>query len=215
MTTDIKILDLRFSWVFSFVLSPFDIRDLVDSFSKRGYTTPLEELPPVPFSGRLGGAGIIARKNGFEIYADTGRQIIGIKGVASFNEFNPIIQELRRILKEDFDIEISQNLRYCEVLARYRIGKENAIDEIRKVSIKNVPELKNLIGEYSLVGFRIGSRNTLPTQSNWFDIEVHPTWANPNKFFDVVIVYRNDSEDNVFTVAKNLEKVVLHVLEVI
>ena len=215
MTTDIKILDLRFSWVFSFVLSPFDLRDLVNSFSKRGYATPLGELPPVPFRGRLGGAGVIARKNGFEIYADTDRQIISIKGVVGFNEFNPIIQELKTILKEDFDIDVSQNLRYCEVLATFRVRKESAIDKIRRISVKDVSELKELVGEYCLIGFRIGSKDTLPTQSNWFDIEVHPTWTNPNKFFDINVVYRNELEDNVIRVAKNLEKIALHVLKVI
>ena len=215
MTTDIKILDLRFSWIFGFVLNPFDLRNLVDSLSKRGYNIPLRELPPVPFLGRLGGVGIIARKNGFEIYTNTDRQIITIKGVVSFTEFNPIIQELKGILKEDFDIEVSQNLRYCEVLAKLRIKREGAIDKIREVAVKDISELKELAGEYSLVGFRVGSKKTLPTQSNWFDIEVHPTWTNPNKSFDINIVYRNESEDGVIKFAKNIEKVALYVIEII
>ena len=211
---NVKITDLRFSWVFNFVLNPFDLRDLVDSFSRRAYITPTE-LPPVPFRVRVGGAGIIARKDKFEIYADTDRQIVGIRSSVSFSEFDPIIQEIKKILKEDFDIDISQNIQYCEVLASLKIEKENAINEIRKVSIKDIQQLRELVGEYSLVGFRIGSKISLPTQSNWFDIEVHPMWTNPNRFFSVNIVYRNESEDNVIRFARNLEKVGLYVLEII
>jgi len=213
MATDVKILDLRFSWVFNFVLNPFELRNLMDSLSKMGYI--LRELPLVPFWVGLGGAGVIARKDKFEIYTDIDRQIIGIKGTVNFNEFSPIIKELKTILKEDFDIDVSQSLRYCEVLATFRVKKSGAIDRIREVTVKDVPELKELVGEYSLVGFRIGSKDTLPTQSNWFDIEVIPMWTNPNKFLDVNIVYRNELEEYVTNVAKNLEKIVSHVLEVL
>jgi len=110
-------------------------------------------------------------------------------------------------------LKLSRELRFCEVLAIFRVKEEDAINKIRQMNIKEVPELKDLLGEYSLVGFRIGSKNTLPTQNNWFDIEVHPTWANPNKFFDIAIVYRNESEDNVISFAKKLEKVVLCILQ--
>ncbi len=210
----VKILNLGFSWVFNFILAPFDLGDLLRAFSRRGYEV-LMKLPPVPFGGKVGGAGVIARRNDFEIYVNTDRQIIGVRGAASFDELDPIVQNVKAILVSDFDVDFSQNLWYCEVLASLKVMGEDVIEKMRKVPIKDVPELREIIGEYGLVGFRIGSRGSLPTQSNWFDIEVHPEWANPTKFFTISIVYRNVSEENVILLARKLEEVALYLLRLI
>jgi len=214
VSLSVIVLDLMFSWVFNFVLIPFDLRGLLRSFRVRGYEV-VSGLPPVPFRGRLGGAGVIARKNEFEVYVDTDRQIIGVRRAISFDEFDPVIQDVRAILTEDFDVDVSQSLRYCEVLAALRVRGENVIDRIRRMPVGDVPELKRMVGEYGLIGFRIGSKDSLPTQSSWFDMEVHPEWTNPNKFFNINIVYRNPSEENVVAFARNLEKAALHLLKVI
>ncbi|ADC65350.1 hypothetical protein Ferp_1192 [Ferroglobus placidus DSM 10642] len=214
--TKIKFRELRLSWVFGYILETFDLRDLIESFSRRGYTTPTrEEVPLVPIRARLGGAGIIARKGEFDVYVDTSRQIIGVRCSADFSKLRPFYQEVRDILIEDFELDFTRDVRYCELSSEIRVKGKKVIDKIRNIPIKQIPELESIVGKYALVGFRIGSKEGYPTMSNWFEIEIHPVWTKPRNYYEVWVVYRNESEEKVLFFAENLESVVSSAIKIV
>lgn len=210
-----RFIDSRISWRFNFVLVPFDLRDLLTAFKKRNYRTPqLPEQFTLPLGARVGGSGIIATKNGFGIFVDTDKQVIGINGTTNFNELLKVYEEVKEILIKEFNIDFSNNLRFCELLSTIRIKSENAINKIRDISFVREPELEKILGEYRLIGFRIGAKENLPTQDDWFDIEVHPTWTNPNRFLEMKTVYRS-SEEKVLNFARNIEIIIPLIIKLI
>ena len=215
MKPEYKFIDSRISWRFDFVLVPFDLRDLLSVFKAKGYTTPqLPEQFTLPPGARIGGSGIIATKNGFGIFVDTDKQVIGVNSTVGFGKLLEIYDEVKEILSKEFNIDFSRQVRFCELLSTVRIKSDNAIDNIRNIPFKHEPELEKIVGEYGLVGFRIGSKINLPTQDQWFDIEVHPVWTDPNRFYEMRIVYRG-SEKNVLEIAKSVENIIPLIVKLI
>lgn len=212
----LKLQKFRISLVLNSFFFPLTSTEVFDSLRAREFDIG---HPPVPFptGPRVYVSGTVARKHDVIINIDNNRNLIGTQGVTIEETLN-IFSEVMDMLREDFFVNMDEELDYVELIAHYLIESDSNPFEV----IQNSTELKFkeefdeiLKTETSQYRFSIVPKGVLPSSRKWFEINVYPKLTMPTKAYWVEVIHRDKTHGTVTTFASNLNSTISSIIKTI
>jgi len=213
---ELKLQTFRISLVLKSFFFPLTSTEVFDSLKAREFEIA---RPPAPFptGPRIYMSGIVARKRKVLIDLDNNRNLVGVQG-DSIEETLQIFSEVMDILREDFFVNMNEELDYVELIAHYLIKSDRNPFEV----VQNSMELKFkdrfqqiLNTETSDYRFSIVPKGVLPSSRKWFEISISPKLTIPKKAYWVEVVFRDTNHNTVTTFASNLNSTISNIINTI
>ena len=195
----IDSLDLSFSIVTDHIFFPLDLRDVRPVLARNGFelshlTSPLPVRPI-----RVGGGGMIARKENFSVNMDFDRNIVGLSGKSS-ERIIEVFDELTKILKDEMRVDLASRARYYEMVSHYHvITNRKPSERFSRIceGMEIFEKIEKIMGfPVSSFGLRISPKGSDPDEVEWFDVAVEPDTPQPNKYY-CGIVFRSKEKEKV------------------
>jgi hypothetical protein len=190
---------VRMAVTLTSVIFPLDFVDLTQALKKNQYDVGID-LPMAGIGHRVGGAGVIAKKGGISVVADSERRFIGIDG-RSPKDVSSSFEELTQILKKELWVDVYAQSAFYEINMRLNVlAHTNPTKAITKFfeNLEGIQALESIIGEKtSLFTIRLVPKDKLPSGNEWFDIRLEPDVSRPERAMAVEIVYRKTSYKDV------------------
>jgi len=183
----------------SSLIFPIEFSDLTQALRSKQYDI-LVNLPPAGIGRRVGGTGIIAKKGGVSVVADSERRFVGVDGKSPKDALSSF-EQLTQILKDELWVDVHAQGTYYEVIMRLTVlSRGNPTAAIAKFynNLEGIKTLESIIGEPTcLFTIRLVPKDKLPGGSDWFDIRLEPDVSRPERAIVVEIVYRKTSYSHV------------------
>jgi len=119
------------------------------------------------------------------------------------------------MLREDFIVNLDEELDYVELIAHYLIKSERNPFEV----LQNSTELKfkekfRQILKIETSNYRISvvPKGVLPTSRKWFEISVSPKLTMPTRAYWVEVIFRDKNHTTVTTFASNLNATISRII---
>jgi len=210
-----KPLDVNYGIRLKTYLYPLAFHELADSLEKRGY----EISSSVPFprpSGRMTGAGEIARKGKTVVQIDTNAQILVVLDISIKSALDSF-DEITKMLIEDHDVNLNDFARFYRFNATYEYStKKQAYETIaRALNFPIFGNLEEIMGEKVWpFELRFGGAGSKVNSENWFDISVRPNVERNDSYF-IAVVYRNSDRTKTQNFVKSFEERVTKIIGLI
>jgi hypothetical protein len=212
---EVKPQTVRISMVLNSIFFPLTAKEAFDSFQTRQFDMG-QPKGTLPSGRRAYVSGTIARKGNVLVDVDNQRNLVGVQG-DSIKECLEVFEEIIVILKDDFDVNLEDDLNYAELIVQYLIPTEsNAFEALQKsVSFKS-NKLNGILGvETSIYSYSVVPKGVLPTSKKWFEISISPKLTIPTKAYWVEVVFRDINTKSVTAFTSKLNSTVYKILNVI
>ena len=212
----VKFDRLRFSVRLKHVVFPIELRELLDTLSKAGYSLNPKIISPLP-PVRISIVGPIATKADYivDVNSDMGVLAIEGKSEAVLTEFD----ELESLIKNKLNVDISEGVQFYEAFAYLTIFSEkNPIEKMGKIfeSIEETIKFSDVLGEdVSVFTVKFASKGKIPNQEEWFEFSIEPAPLRPINEYHAIIVYRGTNKLKVQKFVQELRNKTLKVVELI
>jgi len=193
---------------------------VTNSLEKRNYsiTLPPGPLPSAPPGGRIYVSGPIATKEGCNVVLDSDRKILISEGTSN-EKIIDILEDLTRIAKDDFFVDMDEEVDYLELTSELDILSD--ADPREKIEdffegIEAIKKFNEILGtKTSLFSIDITPKGETPTSKKWFHITIEPRVATPRRVYYVRAVYRDDNKDAVVKFTREINSKILNLIKII
>lgn len=210
---EIKIQSFRISLVLKSILFPLTSTEVFDSLRSRDFE--IGRPPgPIPTGPRVYVGGAIARKQGIMINLDQNRNIVGAQG-ESIEAALEIFNEILEMLREDFYVNLEEELNYVELIAHCMIKSENNpfLSIQNSVELNHREEIETILdAQVSESRLSIAPLGILPSNPTYFEINLSPKITMPTKAYWCEVLFRNESHEAVVEFASNLTSTISRII---
>ena len=216
MVLEMQLQSFRISLVLTSFFFPVTSPEIFDSLKAREFEIGRSQAN-IPTGPRAYISGPIARKGDSVIDIDSNRKLVGVSGDSikdSLQNFSDIIN----IIKEDFNVNLDEELDYVELIASYLvISKRNPFEVLQNsTEVKFKEKLQEILKtETSQYRFSLVPKGVLPSSRKWFEITVSPKLTMPTKAYWVEVIFRDRISHEVITFGKNLVSTLSRVINAI
>ena len=108
----------------------------------------------------------------------------------------------------DFRLNLPEDLDYIELFSSVIVlNSGNPMEAIKRFSGEQDSTFNEITGaECAGYSIRIGPKNSLPMDKNWFDISITPRFATANREYYVEVVFRKEKDiDGIIDFAEQLD----------
>lgn len=194
---------------------PLTVPDIFASLSRKKFTVN-PPANPLPTGIRRYVDGTVARKESvfFGIHPD--RNLFSLDSDSN-TQLLSALKEILEILESDFEIDVSSDIEYVEIIADLIIKtKKNPIETMSKFSNKKIATFDEIIGiETAPRILSIAPRNTPPNVENWFEIQISPRLTKPNTEYFLNYIFRNKNLETVTEFLAGMNRTVIKLIETI
>lgn len=212
-----KVQRCALALAFNNVIYPFTYPEIVDSFKAKGYAVA---VPPgaLPSGGRvyIGGPIATKTKESITVIAKDDSKVLMVEGL-SVNKVIASIEELIKIAKEDFLLDMDKDLSYLELGADLLIRTDGSpINEVQKFMNDKFGKFGDIMGEETSSNvIDIVPKGSHPSDLNWFDIRIEPKITLPESSYYINVIYRDHDIAKVIDFARQLIPKTISILKTI
>lgn len=205
---EITIQNMRLSTRFQHPIFPLDIIGFAKALAASGYTLATQLPAPIPNAiVRSAYVGPFARKDTSVIDANTERQFVGVSDVDPI-KLVEIHEEMSRILADDRKVGGPLRPWFVELQAHLIFAPAKPpLETLRFISegVRFVKGSSSLIGgDASIYSMRIAGAMTTVDSPNYSEVVIEPSPGRENKLLEIVIIKRNENQDELLDFARNI-----------
>lgn len=213
---ELKLQKFRLSLVLNSFFFPLTSPDVFEVLKSREFE--VGRIPePFPSGARVYFSGRIARKRNVLVDIDNNRRLVGTDGV-SIEDTIQTFSELLDMLREDFFVDLGEELSFVELIANYMIiSDKNPLKVFQNnLKVTHGEEFRKILEiEPSYNKIAIVPKGVSPSSKKWLEISISPRLTMPSKAYWMEAIFRDASYDTVVTFARNLNSTVNNIIGVI
>ncbi len=185
-----------------------ELTSFLERLEQKGFTLTGGLQPPTPpnsFSASYEISDQIATKDNIIVDFDNSKQILGVQ-VMKTDQVVELFSEVKDLFLTD-NQGLKGRIWFYELQASYRFHSKGSA--LRQIS-RSAEEAKLVNDASEIFGRKVGARgifmssvNIEPNTENYFDLNIISD-INNSSLYDIIIIYRDESEDSVYSVAKSL-----------
>ena len=210
---ELKLQRFRISLVLKSFYFPLTSSEVFDSLKAREFEIG---RPPAPFptGPRAYVTGTLARKRNVLLDIDNNRNLIGVQG-ESIEDTLQTFSDVVDLIREDFFVNMDEELDYVELIAHYLIKSDSNPFEViqNSTELKFKGEIQKILdSEISEYRFSIVPKGILPSNRKWFEISISPKLTMPTKSYWVEVIFRDKTFSPVTTFSSNLNSTISNLI---
>lgn len=209
MEEKFEIVPSRMSIASVWMLRP-DYIGIRNYLEERGYTVKGPEIDRKP--------DLVATKGTIEVYSNSERRTLGVRGLTSTRDLADAYKELIQINLDRLGVDPT-NIMFHEFIGDFAVSTGADPTQVITTVNKKIDVIRKIGSifkkETSGFGLQITTKGGNPTSAKWLNIRIEPLFASFHKRYHISIVHRDDL-DIIIDLIKNLDarmKRVVNLLE--